>query len=94
MIKQKAPRVAATNNGANLSNSIIADRRLKNKVRNSVLKGTYFGALLAAIFCCMYVEVNPFLGCVTCSAALGYMGLFYGVNSDNEMFGGEARCPV
>lgn len=91
MTVKKELRGAATHNGAHLSNSIIADRRLKKKVRNSILKGTYFGALLAAIFCCMYTEVNPFLGCVTCAAAVGYMGLFRGVNSDDEMFGGESR---
>lgn len=88
MKAKKAPRVAATNNGAKHHKHIVSDRRLKNKIRNAVLRGTTLGATMAALIGCMYTEVNPFVGCVVSGAALGYMGLFYGINRDDAMYGG------
>ena len=88
MTIKKELRGAATHNGAHLSKLIIPDRRLKNKIRNAVLRGTTLGATMAALIGCMYTEVNPFVGCVVSGAALGYMGLFYGINRDDVMYGG------
>lgn len=85
MNKIKALRGAATHNGARKSDKSI----IPNHIRNAILRGSVFGATLAAIIGCMYTEIDPFIGCMVSGAALGYMGLFYGINHDDVIYGGS-----
>ena len=88
MTTLKALRGLAGHNGAHSIKTIVSNRRMKNKLRNSILRGTVIGAAFASMVGCMYTEVDPFIGCVVAGAALGYMGLFYGVNRSDALYGG------
>jgi 1,4-dihydroxy-2-naphthoate octaprenyltransferase len=90
MKTRKEPRVAGTNSGAQAvkAKTIVTNRRMKNKLHNAILRGTYLGAILALMACCLYVEVDPIVGCLTGVIPAMYCGLFYGLNHNDRMFGG------
>ncbi len=88
MKEKNALRGAATHNEAHRVNkSMIARRRLKNKVRRAAFYGSVLGALTAVIIGGMMIDSDPLKGFLLALPGLGWMYLFYFINQDDRLFG-------
>lgn len=88
MNQKKTRRGTAIHNGANQARNIITDRKLKNKLHAALLRGSVLGAVLAIIVGVLHMDTSILEGLVIAGTGCAWLGIFYFVNSDDEMFGG------
>lgn len=84
MTKLFALRGAATHNEAQLVNKIIIPHhrgKRHNILIDAMLRGSFYGAIIAVILFLVYSKVNPFLGGVCSCLAAGYVVAFLDVNA-------------
>lgn len=83
--KMVARRGAATHNDAlyRINKSIITRKPGKrhNILVDAMLRGSFYGAMIAAILFLIYSKVNPFLGGVCSCIATAYIVAFLDVNA-------------
>lgn len=87
MREKGSPRGLARHNGATNHKTIIATKRLKNKFRVAILRGTVIGALIAFIIGAFLIETNPIGGVLVAAPAVSWLYMFYALNNDDPMFG-------
>lgn len=87
MNKIKELRGAATHNGAKDHKKRITWHRLKNKLHNAILYGTVAGALIGVVIGGIMIDADPLRGFLTALPGVGWLYLFFAVNSDDQLFG-------
>ena len=85
MTKLNALRRAGTQNEAHGNKSTIMIPRKPGKRHNilvdAMLRGSFYGAMIATLLFLIYSKVNPFLGGVCSCLAVGYVVAFLDVNA-------------
>lgn len=85
MTKLRALRRAGTQNEAlHITSSIIIPRKpgkRHNILVDAMLRGSFYGAMIAAVLFLIYSKVNPFLGGVCSVIATAYIVAFLDVNA-------------
>lgn len=84
MTKSNALRGLAGHNEAHRLNSIIIPHKpgkRHNILVDAMLRGSFYGAMIAALLFLIYAKVNPFLGGVCSCLAVGYVVAFLDVNA-------------
>ena len=84
MRARKAPRVAATNNGATTNKTILTRKRLFNKARCAALRGSFAASIVALCLSCMTEDLRFALVLAIPSAI--WAGVFFLVNYADAMF--------
>ena len=87
MKAKKAPRVAATNNGAKHHKHILSDRHIKNKIRKAFYHGSVAGGFLAFLGGACYIETSILEGLFIAVTGLAWMLVFYLRNPEDELYG-------
>ena len=90
MREKKTSRPEATGNGSinTKLRIILADSKLHRKIYLAVMRGSVAGGVLAAILGVLYMETSILEGLIIAGAGLAWLGVFYLINPDDEMFGG------
>lgn len=83
MTKLNALRGLAGHNEAHHVNRLIIPHKpgkRHNILVDAMLRGSFYGAMIAALLFLIYSKVNPFLGGVCSCLAVGYVVAFLDVN--------------
>lgn len=90
MRQKTASRPATNRNGSPKSNtnSILPDRKLKNKIHVAFLRGSVLGAVLAIFVGILHMDTSILEGLIIAGTGCAWLGIFYFINSDDEIFGG------
>ena len=91
MTKKRMSRPAATGNGSRTTKFriILADQSFRNKVHVALLRGSFAGAVLAMIVGILHMETSILEGLMISGVGIIWSFLFYLMNSDDKIFGGD-----